>query len=162
MIIHKEIDEKEQVQKPEQDSEEVLEIDETPKIEISKEEKEKFEQSERKKTLITMIVGVCLNVISLAIILFPMYSATKNTCKGLNSCGAIWGMPFILIPAAVVTTIYSAWISTFIYWHENEMDPNGKQTRRVPKKLIRLIVTVNGILSLAFLGLAMLVLSSQV
>lgn len=161
MIIPKEIDEKEQVQKPEQDSEEVLEIDETPKIEMSKEEKEKFEQSERKKTLITMIVGVSLNVFSLAIVLFPIFAVTKSTCKELTSCGAVWGVPFVFIPAAAAITAYASWICTFIYWHEKTMHPNGEMKRDVPKKLKGTIMVVNGFLSVIFLVVAMMVLFNQ-
>jgi hypothetical protein len=147
-------------QKPVDDGE-PLKIDETPVVEMTKEEKEASEESQKKKAVITMIVGVGLNVVSQLIILLPMCIATKSTCKGLTSCGAIWGLPFIFVPAAVVTSIYASWISTMIYWHETVMDPNGKPKRDVPKKLTKTMLIVNGALSVVFLVVVMIVLSNQ-
>jgi cell division protein FtsL len=139
----------------------VIELNEAPKIEMTKEERGAFEKVQQKKTLITMIVGVSLNVFSLAIVLFPIFAVTKSTCKELTSCGAVWGVPFVFIPAAAAITAYASWICTFIYWHEKTMHPNGEMKRDVPKKLKGTIMVVNGFLSVIFLVVAMAVLFNQ-
>jgi hypothetical protein len=139
----------------------VIELNEAPKIEMTKEERGAFEKVQQKKTLITMIVGVSLNVFSLAIVLFPIFAVTKSACKELTSCGAVWGVPFVFIPAAAAITAYASWICTFIYWHEKTMHPNGEMKRDVPKKLKGTIMVVNGFLSVIFLVVAMAVLFNQ-